>query len=71
MLTGQHPYFRASEYGMPALATTELGCSGQPDPFAHAKLVTRMIGAAIRDAALVVVQGDTSTAFGGNAGVKA
>jgi UDP-N-acetylglucosamine 2-epimerase (non-hydrolysing) len=68
VLTGQHPHLRASDYGMPPLATTELGCSGQPDPFAHARLVTRTIVAAIRDAALVVVQGDTSSAFGGALG---
>ena len=65
VLTGQHPHLRASDYDMPALATTELGCSGQADPFAHAKLVTRAMGAAIGDANLVVVQGDTSSAFGG------
>jgi len=68
VLTGQHPHLRAGEFGMPALPTTELGCGGQPDPFAHAKLVTRTIGAAIRDAALVIVQGDTSSAFGGALG---
>lgn len=53
---------------MPALATTELGCSGQADPFVHAKLVRHAIGTAIRDADLVVVQGDTSSAFGGALG---
>lgn len=68
MLTGQHPHLRASDYGMPALPTTELGCSGQPDPFDHAKIVGRSIGAAISDARLVVVQGDTSSAFGGALG---
>ena len=68
MLTGQHPHLRTSDYGMPALATTELGCTGQPDPFAHARLVTRTIGAAIRGSDLVVVQGDTSSAFGGALG---
>jgi hypothetical protein len=35
---------------MPALATTELACGGQPDPFAHADLVAREIGLAIEDA---------------------
>ena len=64
VLTGQHPHLRASDYDMPALATTELGCSGQADPFSHAKLVARTIGPAIANAQLIVVQGDTSTAFG-------
>jgi UDP-N-acetylglucosamine 2-epimerase (non-hydrolysing) len=49
---------------MPALATTELGCSGQSDPFAHAERVARTIGEAIAGSSLVVVQGDTSSAFG-------
>ena len=71
MLTGQHPHLRPSDYGMPALATTELGCGGQPDPFAHAKLVTRTIGPAISGAELIVVQGDTSSAFGGALGAAA
>ena len=53
---------------MPALATTELGCGGQPDPFSHADLVAREIGLAIEDADLVVVQGDTSSAYGGALG---
>jgi UDP-N-acetylglucosamine 2-epimerase (non-hydrolysing) len=68
VLTGQHPYLRASDYGMPPLATTDLGCSGQADPFDHAKLVARTIGPAIASADLVVVQGDTSSAFGGALG---
>jgi UDP-N-acetylglucosamine 2-epimerase (non-hydrolysing) len=53
---------------MPALATTELGCSGQPDPLAHTKQVARTLGPAIGDADLVVVRGDTSSAFGGALG---
>ena len=68
MLTGQHPHLRAADYGMPALATIELGCGGQSDPFVHARLVTRTIGPAISGAELVVVQGDTSSAFGGALG---
>ena len=53
---------------MPELPTVDLGCRGMPDPYAHLKLVARGIGPAIADAALVVVQGDTSSAFGGALG---
>ncbi len=68
VLTGQHPNLRADDYGMPELPKVDLGCRGMPDPLAHLKLVTRSIGTAIADAALVVVQGDTSSAFGGAQG---
>lgn len=68
MLTGQHPDLRAGDYGMPELPTVDLGCRGMSDPHAHLKLVARGIGPAIADAALVVVQGDTSSAFGGALG---
>ena len=68
MLTGQHPNLRPDEFGMPELPTIDLGCRGMPNPLAHLKLVTRSIGAAIEDAALVVVQGDTSSALGGALG---
>ena len=53
---------------MPPLPTVDLGCRGLPDPLAHLKLVARGIGPAIADAALVVVQGDTSSALGGALG---
>ena len=53
---------------MPEIPTIDLGCRGVPDPLAHLKLVTRSIEAAIADAALVVVQGDTSSALGGALG---
>ena len=68
MLTGQHPRLCASDYGLPPLPTTELGCSGQSDPFVHADLVARAIVPAIEKTNLVIVQGDTSSAFGGALG---
>lgn len=53
---------------MPAIPVFELGCTGQPDPHAHVRAVTRSIGAAIGGVRLVVVQGDTSSALGGALG---
>ena len=70
MLTGQHLHLCPADYGMPMLPTTELGCGGQPDPIEHARLVSRAIGSAIAGADLVIVQGDTSSAFGGALGAQ-
>ena len=53
---------------MPAIPTVELGCAGRPDPQLHVRDVARAIGAAIEQARLVVVQGDTSSALGGALG---
>ena len=50
---------------MPLLPTVELGCPGRPDPQLHVRDVARSIRAAVEDARLVVVQGDTSSALGG------
>jgi UDP-N-acetylglucosamine 2-epimerase (non-hydrolysing) len=49
---------------MPAVPTVELGCAGRPDPQLHVRDVARTIGAALDQARLVVVQGDTSSALG-------
>ena len=53
---------------MPLLPTVELGCPGRPDPLLHVRDVARSIRAAVEDARLVVVQGDTSSALGGALG---
>ena len=53
---------------MPELPLIELACPGLPDPNAFAGLVARKAGALLRDARLVVVQGDTSSALGGALG---
>ena len=49
---------------MPSVPTVELACAGRPDPELHVRDVARAIGAAVGQARLVVVQGDTSSALG-------
>jgi UDP-N-acetylglucosamine 2-epimerase (non-hydrolysing) len=53
---------------MPSVPTVELACAGRPDPELHVRDVARAIGAAVGQARLVVVQGDTSSALGGALG---
>ena len=53
---------------MPLVPTVELRCPGRPDPQLHVRDVARGIAAAIGEARLVVVQGDTSSALGGALG---
>jgi UDP-N-acetylglucosamine 2-epimerase (non-hydrolysing) len=55
---------------MPELPVVALECPGQADPHVHAGVVARRISAVIRDARLVVVQGDTSSALGGAVGAQ-
>ena len=46
----------------------DLGCAGVANPHAHVGLVARALAPVVADAALVVVQGDTSSALGGALG---
>ena len=65
LLTGQHPLDPAA-HGLDRFERVELGCPGQRNPMAHSDMVARRISALLADPpALLVVQGDTSSALGG------
>jgi len=65
-LTGQHP-LSVAEYGLGGYSAVKLGCRGGGDPEQHARAVAGAMGPVVRhDAtAMVIVQGDTSSALGG------
>ena len=66
IFTGQHPGLDPIDHGLDGFAAADLGCPGCEDPRAHALAVARRLApllAARPD--LLIVQGDTSSAFGG------
>ena len=66
VLTGQHAVLDPAAFGMAEMPVTELRCPGLVDPFAHARAVGAALLPLLRQGcALVVVQGDTSSAAGG------
>jgi UDP-N-acetylglucosamine 2-epimerase (non-hydrolysing) len=65
VLTGQHPSLDPEEFGLGSLRRIELDCPGLPHPDAHVAGVRRALGPKLAaDPALVIVQGDTSSALG-------
>ena len=66
ILTGQHAALEAAEFGLGDYPATALQCRGEQDPYAHAMKVSAALRPALRiPPDLLVVQGDTSSAFGG------
>lgn len=68
VLTGQHSQLDPHHYGLGNLPLTRLRCPASGDPYLHAESVASALAAAIRSGgrpALIVVQGDTSSALGG------
>jgi len=63
-LTGQQE-LDAADYGLDRYPAIRLDCGGRPQPHAHVRDVRQVIGRELRDASLVIVQGDTSSALGG------
>ena len=65
--TGQHPGLDLADHGLRQLPTTPLGCAGRRDPIEHVEDVTAALERVLRRSApaVVVVQGDTSSALGG------
>ena len=64
-LTGQHPALDPDEFDLGHLRRIDLDCPGRPHPDAHVAEVRRALGAKLcPPPALVVVQGDTSSALG-------
>ena len=66
-LTGQHPGLDPADHGLGDQTATRLGCAGRRDPLDHVEDVARALDRRWQDGApaLVVVQGDTSSALGG------
>ena len=65
LFTGQHPLDPA-EHGLDAFDRVALGCRGKRNPLSHSDAVARAIaGVLLAPPALLVVQGDTSSALGG------
>jgi UDP-N-acetylglucosamine 2-epimerase (non-hydrolysing) len=66
ILTGQHAALDHADFGLGDYATTALQCRGEQDPYAHAMNVSAALRPILRAPPdLLVVQGDTSSAFGG------
>lgn len=65
LLTGQHPALDPVAYGLDRFEMEQLGCPGRADPTAHAQAVAAAIRPLLDGSAMVVVQGDTSSALGG------
>ena len=65
LFTGQHPLEPAA-HGLDHFDRVTLDCPGRRDPIAHSDAVARAIAGRLADPpALLVVQGDTSSALGG------
>ena len=67
VFTGQHPALEPGDYGLERHQLLRLDCPGQQDPHAHSAMVGKAMLPLLRAVApgLVIVQGDTSSAFGG------
>lgn len=64
ILTGQHDHLDPADHGLGGFRVTALGCAGGSNPYAHAARVEQAMRALLdRPPALIVVQGDTSSAF--------
>jgi UDP-N-acetylglucosamine 2-epimerase (non-hydrolysing) len=64
-LTGQHPALDLHEHGLSDFPATRLHCAGTRDPHAHVQLVAAALERELGRPDLLVVQGDTSSAYGG------
>ena len=65
LLTGQHPIDPA-DHGLDEFERVKIGCPGQRNPMAHSNAVARALRDLIANqTAMLVVQGDTSSALGG------
>jgi UDP-N-acetylglucosamine 2-epimerase (non-hydrolysing) len=64
ILTGQHP-LNAAEHGLAAHEQADLSCASGGDPHRHAGRVAKAVAPLLADRPdLLIVQGDTSSAFG-------
>lgn len=65
LLTGQHAGLDLGAHGFPDVPFVDLGCRGLQDPHAHAASVSAALLPHLSGLRLLIVQGDTSSAFGG------
>lgn len=66
VLTGQHPQLRLEDFGLAGFEAVRLGCPGEHDPHRHVRKVAAALLPLLRKPpAMLVVQGDTSSALGG------
>jgi UDP-N-acetylglucosamine 2-epimerase (non-hydrolysing) len=67
VFTGQHPQLNPADYGLDRFPAARLECPGQDDPHRHVGEVTKAAFPILHEKspALVVVQGDTSSALAG------
>ena len=67
LFTGQHPKLDPANYGLDRFPSWRLSCPGQEDPHNHVAAVTKAVLPILCEIvpALVLVQGDTSSALGG------
>lgn len=72
VLTGQHPDLQPADFGLDRFDSIRLLCPGRPDPHVQAGHVSRALAPILErsSAALVIVQGDTSSALGGMLGAR-
>jgi len=65
VVTGQHPGLEPRGFGLDGFPVIRLDCAGREDPHAHVRAVTKaLLPLLSKPPALVVVQGDTSSALG-------
>ena len=65
IVTGQHPGLNLADFGLGQYPADRLGCPGQEDPHRHVRAVTAALLPRLGPPpALLVVQGDTSSALG-------
>ena len=65
LFTGQHP-LNPADHGLQAFDRVSLDCPGKRNPLAHSDAVARAMADVLADPpAMLVVQGDTSSALGG------
>ena len=64
-MTGQHPSLEPRDFGLGDYAMARLHCAGEEHPYAHAgRVASTLRPLLIEPSDLLIVQGDTSSAFG-------
>jgi UDP-N-acetylglucosamine 2-epimerase (non-hydrolysing) len=72
LFTGQHPDLEPANHGLDAYPSLGLGCPGEIDPHSHVGNVSKALLPLLLEVrpALLIVQGDTSSALGGALAAK-
>ena len=65
LVTGQHPTLDLADYGLGDFPAIRLDCPGEANPYSHARHIEERVRTELRRRPdLLIVQGDTSSAFG-------